>query len=106
MKHSRIPLRRTKRYFDDFSTVVVVHLCVWFHSCNMQLSHYNFTSVTCKKNASFRQLYLYTRKNAQVVTSLQTSCYKAVHKLSTSCVRSHCLSQVVVTSLKQSVKNL
>ena len=28
-----------------------------------------------------------TRKNAQVVTGLQTSCYKSVHKLSTSCVR-------------------
>jgi hypothetical protein len=32
----------------------------------------------------------YTRKNAQVVTSLQTSCYKSVHKLSTSCVRTAC----------------
>ena len=27
--------------------------------------------------------FFYTRKNAQVVTSLQTSCYKSVHKLST-----------------------
>jgi hypothetical protein len=33
------------------------------------------------------QLVSNTRKNAQVVTSLQTSCYKSVHKLSTSCVR-------------------
>jgi hypothetical protein len=33
---------------------------------------------------------VYTRKNAQVVTSLQTSCYKSVHKLSTSCVRTAC----------------
>ena len=32
----------------------------------------------------------YTRKNAQVVTSLKTSCYKSVHKLSTSCVRTAC----------------
>ena len=32
----------------------------------------------------------YTRKNAQVVTSLQTSCNKFVHKLSTSCVRTAC----------------
>ena len=32
----------------------------------------------------------YTRKNAQVVTSLQTSCNKSVHKLSTSCVRTAC----------------
>jgi hypothetical protein len=31
-----------------------------------------------------------TRKNAQVVTSLQTSCYKSLHKLSTSCVRTAC----------------
>jgi hypothetical protein len=34
----------------------------------------------------------YTRKNAQVVTSLQTSCYKSVHKLSTSCVHTACSS--------------
>jgi hypothetical protein len=33
---------------------------------------------------------IYTRKNAQVVTGLQTSCYKSVHKLSTSCVRTAC----------------
>jgi hypothetical protein len=33
---------------------------------------------------------LHTRKNAQVVTGLQTSCYKSVHKLSTSCVRTAC----------------
>jgi hypothetical protein len=32
----------------------------------------------------------YTRTNAQVVTSLQTSCYKSVHKLSTSCVSTAC----------------
>jgi hypothetical protein len=32
----------------------------------------------------------YTRKNAQVVPGLQTSCYKSVHKLSTSCVRTAC----------------
>jgi hypothetical protein len=36
-------------------------------------------------------IYIYTRKNAQeVVTGLQTSCYKSVHKLSTSCVRTAC----------------
>ena len=33
---------------------------------------------------------LYSRKNAQVVTNPQTSCYKSVHKLSTSCVRIAC----------------
>jgi hypothetical protein len=43
--------------------------------------------------------------NAQVVTSLQTSCHKSVHKLSTSYVRIAC-SQFVVTSLKQAVNNL
>ena len=34
----------------------------------------------------------YTRNNAQVafVTSLQTSCNKSVHKLSTSCFRTAC----------------
>ena len=35
----------------------------------------------------------YTRTNVhktQVVTGLQTSCYKSVHKLSTSCVRTAC----------------
>ena len=32
----------------------------------------------------------YTRKNTPVVTSLQTSCNKSVHKLSTSCVRTVC----------------
>jgi hypothetical protein len=37
-----------------------------------------------------RILDLHTRKNAQVVTSLQTNCYKSVHKLSTSCVRTAC----------------
>ena len=38
-----------------------------------------------------------TCKNAQVVTSLQTSCNKSVHKLSTSCVCNAC-SLFVVTS--------
>ena len=48
---------------------------------------------------------LYMRKNTQVVTSLQTSCNKSVHKLSTSCVRTAC-SLFVVTSLEQVVNNL
>jgi hypothetical protein len=42
----------------------------------------------------------YTRKNAQVVTGLQTSS-QAVDKLC-----SHCLFLVVVTSLEQTVNNL
>ena len=37
----------------------------------------------------------YTCKNAQVVTGLPTSCYKSVHKLSTSCVPAAC-SHVVL----------
>ena len=56
-------------------------------------------------NYSLRSIELYTRKNAQVVTSLQTSCYKSAHKLSTSCACTAC-SQFVVTSLKQAVNNL
>jgi hypothetical protein len=43
----------------------------------------------------------YTRKNAQIITSLQTSCYKSVHKMS-----KRCLFPVVVTSLEQAVNNL
>jgi hypothetical protein len=42
-----------------------------------------------------------TGKNAQVVTGLQTSCNKSVHKLSTSCVPTAC-SQL----LEQVVNNL
>ena len=37
-----------------------------------------------------QQYFTYTRKNAQVVTSLQTSCNKSVYKLLTSCVRTAC----------------
>jgi hypothetical protein len=50
-------------------------------------------------------LRVYKCKNAQVVTSLQTSCYmiclQAVNKLC-----SHCLFPVVVTSLEQAVNKL
>jgi hypothetical protein len=54
-----------------------------------------------------RMFPAYTRKNAQVVTSLQTSykllqiCSQAVNKLC-----SHCLFPVVVTGLDQAVNNL
>jgi hypothetical protein len=57
------------------------------------------------KSWHLHKTYTYTRKSAQVVTSLQTSCYKSVHKLSTSCARTAC-SQLAVTSLKQAVNNL
>ena len=55
----------------------------------------------CMANIFFN----HTRKNAQVVTGLQTSCYKSVHKLSASCVRTAC-SHVVATSLAQGYKLL
>ena len=45
---------------------------------------------TVTKTYSYINDYLYTRKNAQVVTSLQTSCNKSVHKLLTSCVHTAC----------------
>jgi hypothetical protein len=48
-------------------------------------------SSTCKQLVTYRRYRTYyTRENAQVVTGLQTSCYKSVHKLSTSCVRTAC----------------
>ena len=49
--------------------------------------------------------YVYTRKNAQVATELQTSCNKSVHKLLTRCIRTAC-SEFVGTSLEQAVDKL
>ena len=49
-----------------------------------------------------RYVLLYTRKNAQVATDLQTSCNKSVHKLLTRCIRTAC-SEFVRTSLEQAV---
>ena len=48
----------------------------------------------------------HTRKNAQVVTGLQTSCYKSVHKLSTSCVRTACCCNKFGTNCWQLVTSL
>ena len=48
---------------------------------------------------------VYTRKNAQVATDLQTSCNKSVHKLLTRCIRTAC-SEFVGTSLEQAVDKL
>jgi hypothetical protein len=48
-------------------------------------------------------------KNAQLVSSLQTSCHKSVHKLLQVCSQAvnkfslHCLLPVVATSLEQAV---
>ena len=52
--------------------------------------------------------YNYTRKNAQVVIGLQTSCYKSAHKLSTSSVRTACsqLLQQVWNKLLTSLMTL
>ena len=47
----------------------------------------------------------YTRKNVQVVTNLQTSCNKFVHKLFTRCICTAC-SEFVGTSLEQAVDKL
>ena len=52
-----------------------------------------------------RFLRVYTRKNAQVATDLQTSCNKSVHKLLTRCIRTAC-SEFVGTSLEQAVDKL
>ena len=53
-----------------------------------------------------RHRYLiYTRKNAQVATDLQTSCNKSVHNLFTRCIRTAC-SEFVGTSLEQAVDKL
>jgi hypothetical protein len=40
--------------------------------------------------SSLKPVFHCTRKNAQVVTDLEISCYKSVHKLSTSCIRTAC----------------
>ena len=47
----------------------------------------------------------YYTRNAQVVSNLQTSCNKSVHKLLTNNVHT-ALFKVVETSLEQAVKNL
>ena len=52
-----------------------------------------------------RFLRVYTRKNAQVATDLQTSCNKSVHKLFTRCIRTAC-SEFVGASLEQAVDKL
>ena len=49
-----------------------------------------FEGTVVLKYTSFVVDSHYARKNAQDVTSLQTSCYKSVQKLSTSCVRTAC----------------
>ena len=51
------------------------------------------------------QNLVYTRKNAQVATDLQTSCNTSVHKLLTRCIRTAC-SEFVRTSLEQAVDKL
>jgi hypothetical protein len=46
-------------YYCAFDGILIVRARV-SHCCNMQLSHYNFTSVTCEKNASsFLQVLLF-----------------------------------------------
>ena len=58
-----------------------------------------------KKAPTKSHMTIYTRKNAQVATDLQTSCNKSVHKLFTRCIRTAC-SEFVGTSLEQAVDKL
>ena len=51
------------------------------------------------------EVLMYTRKNAQVATDLQTCCNKPVHKLLTRCIRTACF-EFVRTSLEQAVDKL
>jgi hypothetical protein len=62
-------------YMYYYSGMYYCCLCYYMHACAGLIKP---------------QSHYITRKNAQVVTSLQTSCYKSVHKLSTSCVRIAC----------------
>ena len=79
---------------------MVKHERILISACsNRLLQDVNRLVKTCEFLAVF------TRNNAQVVASLQTSCNKAVHKLPTSCVRTAC-SVFVVTSLIQAVNDL
>jgi hypothetical protein len=91
----------TSRQQDVFALLVTSCQQVWNNllpTCN------NLVEVIRLVARLFWQV-CYTRKNAQVATSLQTSCCKSVHKLSTSCL-SHCLFPVVGTSSEPAVKQL
>jgi hypothetical protein len=61
-----------------------------FMSCQLSTLQLGTSSVNTSFWQAVSQSSYYTRKNAQVVTGLQTSCYKSVHKLSTSCLRTAC----------------
>ena len=60
-------------------------------------------------HACIKSAQLVSDKNAQLVSSLQTSCHKSVHKLLQVCSQVvnkfslHCLLPVVATSLEQVV---
>ena len=61
-----------------------------FINGSLMISGSTYTFKLGKFHWLSRQFEHYTRKNAQVVTSMQTSCNKSVHKLVTSCVRTAC----------------
>jgi hypothetical protein len=84
------PFKLTEVCYNFYNFVL---LTTW----DMQCEHNSLTAClqTCYKMWDFFVYSMHatthvTHKNAQVVTGLQTSCYKAVHKLSTSCVRTAC----------------
>ena len=49
------------------------------------LCHRHIMGVACGRGQLFFP-FIYIRKNAQVVTSLQTSCNKSVHNLCSHCL--------------------
>ena len=63
------------------------------HTCIFVRSRSNFTHRKICTSSCMDILdpwYTDTRKNVHVVRSLQTNCYKSIHKLSTSCIRIAC----------------
>ena len=96
------------RQYTVLTKKTYYHLIV-FHSAHVYTSYLaSFCTFTIYKYCKYTRWRLQTtdtRKNAQVVTSLQTSRNKPVHRLSTSCFRTVC-SQFVVISLEQVVNNL
>jgi hypothetical protein len=67
---------------------LVLLCCALLVSIVFICTYYGVQFVVHAKRTSLSRMY--THKNAQVVTGLQTSCYKSVQKLSTSCVCTAC----------------
>ena len=82
----------------DLRSLPAAHTYDNCHTFNWKET-YLLARAQTKHAREFKEAW-YTRKNAQVVASLQTSCKKSVHKLSTSCVRTAC-SMFAGTSLNK-----